>query len=124
MWGLDFVADQLIDGRRFRALTVVDVYTRECLAIEVGQSLKGSDVVRVLQQISQERGAPQMLFCDNGSEFTSQVLDLWAYHNQVKIDFSRPGSRRTTPMWKASTGPCGPNAWMLIGSAIWRRPAS
>ena len=47
MWGLDFVADQLIDGRRFRGLTIVDVYTRECLAIEVGQSLKGSDVVRV-----------------------------------------------------------------------------
>ncbi len=94
------------------------------MAIEVDQSLKGSDVVRVLQRISQERGAPQMLFCDNGSEFTSQVLDLWAYHNQVKIDFSRPGSRRTTPMWKASTGPYPPNAWMLIGSVLWRTPAS
>jgi len=91
VWGLDFVADQLTDGRKFRALTVVDVYTRECLAIEVGQSLKGHDVVRVLQQIANRRGAPQVLFCDNGSEFTSQVLDLWAYHNQVKIDFSRPG---------------------------------
>jgi putative transposase len=91
VWSIDFVADQLSDGRRFRALTVVDVYTRECLAIEVGQSLKGHDVVRVLQRIAEERGMPQMLFCDNGSEFTSQVLDLWAYHNQVKIDFSRPG---------------------------------
>lgn len=91
IWSLDFVADQCSDGRRFRALTVVDVYTRECLAIEVGQSLKGHDVVKVLQQISHQRGAPQVLFCDNGSEFTSQVLDLWAYHNQVKIDFSRPG---------------------------------
>lgn len=88
---MDFVADQLADGRRFRALTVVDVYTRECVAIEVGQSLKGHDVVRVLQRSSQQRGAPQVLFCDNGSKFTSQVLDLWAYHNQVKIDFSRPG---------------------------------
>ncbi len=47
--------------------------------------------MRVLEQIRQERGAPGILFCDNGSEFTSQVLDLWAYHNQVKIDFSRPG---------------------------------
>jgi len=91
VWSLDFVADELAGGRRFRALTVVDVYTRECLAIEVGQSLKGYDVVRVLQQIAGERGMPQMLFCDNGSEFTSQVLDLWAYHNQVKIDFSRLG---------------------------------
>ena len=91
VWSLDFVADQLSDGRRFRALTVVDVYTRECLAIEVGQSLKGHDVVRVLQQVSQQRATPQILFCDNGSEFTSQVVDLWAYHNRVKIDFSRLG---------------------------------
>ena len=51
VWSLDFVADQFTDGRRFRALTVVDMFTRECLAIEVGQSLKGYDVVRVLQQI-------------------------------------------------------------------------
>jgi putative transposase len=47
--------------------------------------------VRVLQQIANERGAPQVLFCDNGSEVTSQMLDLWAYHKQVKVDFSRPG---------------------------------
>jgi putative transposase len=91
VWSLDFVADQLTDGRRFRALTVVDVFTRECLAIKVGQNLKGHDVVWALQQIANKRGAPQVLFCDNGSEFTSQVLDLWAYHHQVKIDFSRPG---------------------------------
>ena len=65
-----------------------------------------------------------MLFCDNGSEFTSQVMDLWAYHNQVKIDFSRPGSRRTMPTWKASMGHYEPNAWMPIGSAIWRKLAS
>jgi hypothetical protein len=86
VWSLDFVADQLSDGRRFRALTVVDVFTRECLAIEVGQHLKGHDVIRVLQQINEERGAPQVLFCDNGSGFTSQLMDLWAYHNGVKID--------------------------------------
>jgi putative transposase len=91
VWSLDFVSDQLADGRRFRALTVVDVYPRESLAIEPGQSLKGEDVVRVLQQIQQERGGPKRLFCDNGSEFCSQVLDLWAYQNGVKIDFSRPG---------------------------------
>ena len=124
VWGLDFVADQLIDGRRFRGLTIVDVYTRECLAIEVGQSLKGSDVVRVLQQISRERGAPQMLFCDNGSEFTSQVLDLWAYHNQLKIDFSRPGKPTDNAYVESSMGPYGPNAWMLIVSVLWRRPAN
>ena len=89
------MADQLADGRRFRALTMVDVFTRECLAIEAGQSMKGEDVVRVLNRIRVGRGLPKFLFCDNGSEFTSQVMDLWAYQNGVHIDFSRwPRGRR------------------------------
>lgn len=91
VWSLDFVADQLADGRRFRALTVLDVFTRESLAIEVGQRLKGEHVVGALNQIREKRGEPKLLFCDNGSEFTSQIMDLWAYHNHVQIDFSRPG---------------------------------
>ena len=91
VWSLDFMADQLTDGRRFRVLTIVDVFTRECLAVEVGQSLKGTDVVAVLNQILSKREAPKMLFCDNGSEFSSQIMDLWAYQNGVRIDFSRPG---------------------------------
>ena len=91
VWSLDFVADQLADGRRFRALTILDIFTRESLAIEVGQRLKGEDVVGALNQIRQKRGTPKLLFCDNGSEFTSQMMDLWAYDNQVQIDFSRPG---------------------------------
>jgi len=62
---LDFVVDQLAGGRRFRALTVVDIYTRECLAIEAGQSLKGKDVVKALNRIKAQRGAPKMFFCDN-----------------------------------------------------------
>ena len=90
-WSLDFVADQLADGRRFRALTIVDVCTRESLAIEAGQSLKAADVVRVLSRICLKRATPKTLFCDNGSEFTSQAMDLWAYHAGVQIDFSRPG---------------------------------
>jgi len=66
----------LADGRRFRALTVVDVFTRESLAIEAGQSLKGVDVVRVLSQVRLKRAIPKTLFCDNGSEFTSQAMNL------------------------------------------------
>ena len=85
------MTDQLGDGRRFRALTVVDVFTRESLAIEAGQNLKGEDVVGVLNRIRQQRGVPKSLFCDNGAEFTSQIMDLWAYQNGVQIDFSRPG---------------------------------
>lgn len=91
VWSLDFVADQLADGRRFRALTIVDIYTRESLAVEAAAGLKGVDVVRVLNHLKVKRGVPQYLFCDNGSEFTGQAMDLWAHQNQVRIDFSRPG---------------------------------
>jgi len=90
-WSLDFVADQLQDGRRFRALTIVDVFTRESVAIESGQSLRGEDVVRTLNKLKHEGRVPKLLFCDNGSEFVGQAMDLWAYQNGAKIDFSRPG---------------------------------
>jgi len=90
-WTLDFVADQLANGQRIRVLTVVDVCTRESLAIEVGQRLRSEHVVQVLTRLTVHRGAPKRLFCDNGSEFCSQLVDLWAYQHQVQIDFSRPG---------------------------------
>lgn len=88
---LGFVADQLSIGNRFHRLTIVDVVTRECLAIEVGQRLAGTNVVAVLNRLRQSGRVPTTLFCDNGSEFTSQILDLWAYHNKVKFEFNRPG---------------------------------
>ena len=65
-----------MDGRRFRALTVAGVFTWESLAIEPGQNLKGTDVVHVLSRICLQRATPKMLFCDNGSEFTSKAMDL------------------------------------------------
>jgi putative transposase len=115
-WSLDFVADQLTDGRRFRALTIVDVFSRESLAIAVGQALQGSDVVEVLNRLRFTRSAPKMLFCDNGSEFTSPIMDLWAYQNGVKIDFSRPGKPTTTPTWNRLTERYVPSAWTHIGA--------
>lgn len=90
-WSLDFIHDQLSHGQKFRALTVVDVFSREALAIEVGQRLRGEHVVQVLNRLVRRRGAPRYLFADNGAEFTGQLVDLWAYHNGTRIDFSRPG---------------------------------
>ena len=75
-WSMDFVSDQLQDGTRFRSLTIVDVFTREAVAIKVGPSLQGDDVVRTLNRVKLERGGPKVLFCDNGSEFTGQAMDL------------------------------------------------
>lgn len=91
IWSMDFVADALFDGRRLRALTIVDNYTRECLAIDVGQRLTGEDVANTLNRIKAQRGLPKTIKVDNGSEFISKAMDRWAYEHGVELDFSRPG---------------------------------
>ena len=84
IWSMDFVADQLADGRRFRALTVIDLFTRECLAIDVGQCARRARCRgRTLERLRFERGLPQRIYCDNGTEFVSAAMDLWAYTNGV-----------------------------------------
>jgi putative transposase len=90
-WSMDFVSDALFNGRRLRALTVVDAFTREALAIEVDQGIKGEQVVTVLARLTLARGAPATIKVDNGPEFISKVLDRWAYEHGVTLDFSRPG---------------------------------
>ncbi len=90
-WSMDFVSDALFDGRRIRALTVADDYSRESLAIEVGQTITGEQVVTVMNRFSAVRGAPRRIRVDNGPEFVSKALDQWAYLHQVTLDFSRPG---------------------------------
>lgn len=90
-WSMDFVADNLFNGRRIRALTVVDNFTRECLAITVDHRLKGDDVVMTMSHIKSHKGLPRRIQVDNGSEFISKALDLWAYEHNVTLDFSRPG---------------------------------
>jgi putative transposase len=90
-WSMDFVSDSLFNGKRFRVLTVVDNYSRECLALEVGQSIRGEQVTAVLTRLKHTRGIPRSIRVDNGSEFVSKAVDQWAYANKVSLDFSRPG---------------------------------
>jgi putative transposase len=90
-WAMDFVADELENGRRLRALTIVDLVSRESPAIVVGSSLTGRDVAAALEEIARTRPLPKIITVDNGSEFTSKVLDAWAYRRGVKLDFIRPG---------------------------------
>ena len=85
------MSDQLYDGRRIRVLTLVDNHTRESLAIHVGQRVRSIEVVGVLEEVAKRHGLPQTIRVDNGPEFISKDLDLWAYWNKVKLDFSRPG---------------------------------
>ncbi len=90
-WSMDFVSDGLYNGRRFRALTVVDNFSRECLAIRADQDIKGQQVVEVLNRLKFTRGLPSSIQVDNGPEFISKALDKWAYENGIILNFSRPG---------------------------------
>lgn len=101
VWAMDFMADQLYDGRRFRVLTLVDTYSRECLTLKSGQSLKSDDVVREMERLCFRRGTPDRICVDNGSEFRSKVMDRWAYLHGVELDFSRPGRPTDNAMIEA-----------------------
>ena len=90
-WSVDFMSDQLANGRRFRLLNVVDDFTRECLAVEVDTSLSGQRVTRVLERLCAVRGLPEHVVSDNGPEFTGQVVDSWDYQCGVQWQFIEPG---------------------------------
>jgi len=91
-WSMDFAADNLFNGRRIRALTVVDNFSRQCLAIQADHSMKAEQVASTMEGLRLFVGrSPQRIQADNGSEFISKALDKWAYENKVALDFSRPG---------------------------------
>src|SRR5690606_8172864 len=90
-WSMDFLSDQLFDGRKIRVLSIVDNFTRLSPALDVRFSYRGSDVVDTLERISARYGRPQRIRVDQGPEFISKDLDLWAYQHDVVLDFSRPG---------------------------------
>lgn len=91
VWSMDFVSDALFTGEKIRILTIVDAYTRESPGIGVGKNYKGTDVVKTLIEAMKYHGVPKVLRVDNGPEFVSKELDLWAYAHKVTLDFSRPG---------------------------------
>ncbi len=106
-WSMDFVTERLENGRYFRVLTVVDQYTRESPALEPAHSFDGGQGGDVLEEIAAQRGYPESITVDNGTEFSSRIMDGWAYKRGVKLDFIRPGKpvdngyiesfKRTTP---------------------------
>ena len=101
VWAMDFVHDQLFDGRKIRILTIIDTFTRLSPAIEVRQNFRGSDVVNTLERVSRALGCPQTIRLDNGPEFISKELDLWAFMRGVALHFSRPGKPTDNAFIKA-----------------------
>ena len=91
IWAMDFVHDQLFDGSKLRVLTIVDLLSRASPAIDVRHTYQGKDVVETLERAALEFGQPKTIRVDNGSEFVSKELDLWAYMRNVTLDLSRPG---------------------------------
>jgi len=104
LWSINFVSDALFDGRRFRALTLVDNFTRECLAIEVAQNLRGEDVVASLEKLRNTRALPARIQADNGPEFISMALDRFAYEQGITLDYSRPGKPTDNPFIESFNG--------------------
>ena len=92
VWAYDFVFERLMDGTKIRFLTVVDEYTRECLAIRVGYNLKSDDVMDVLTDLFIARGIPDHIRSDNGAEFTAKVIRAWLKNLGVKTLYISPGS--------------------------------
>ena len=90
-WAMDFVHDQLTTGRKFRVLTVIDKWNRQCVALHVDFALTGHSVINALEEVRRDSDLPTAITVDNGTEFTSKVLDEWCYQNGVRLDFIRPG---------------------------------
>jgi len=91
VWSMDFMHDQLIDGRNFRLFNVIDDFNREALGIEIDFSLPAERVIRALQQIIEWRGKPAAIRCDNGPENISGALQRWAEKRRIRLDYIQPG---------------------------------
>jgi len=90
-WSLDFVHDALSDGRKIRLLTIIDEFTRECLQIAVDTSLSGRRVSQELEQLIEQRGKPEMIKSDNGTEFTSNAILRWSKDLNIHWHYIQPG---------------------------------
>lgn len=104
VWAMDFLSDQLFDGTKIRVLTIVDAFTKLSPAMDVRPSYTGTNVVQTLERVTRIYGKPKFIRVDQGPEFTSRQLDLWAYANNVILDFSRPGKPTDNSFVEASNG--------------------
>ncbi len=102
-WAMDFVHDQLALGNKLKVLTAVDIFSKFSPVIDPRFSYRAEDVVMTLERVCGEVGYPKTIRVDQGSEFVSRDLDLWAYANNVTLDFSRTGKPTDNAFIKPST---------------------
>jgi len=104
VWAMDFVHDQLAMGTKLRILTVIDTFSRYVPVVDPRLAYRGADVVATLERVCKDMGYPSAIRVDQGSEFVSRDLDLWAYQNDVTLDFSRPGKPTDNAFIEAFNG--------------------
>ena len=109
-WAMDFVHDQLSNGRKFRVLTVIDKWHRQCVALQADFILTGGSVVDVMNEIALSRQLPYAITVDHGTEFTSKALDEWCYVRGMKLRFIRPGKPTENAFIEPSMDACGMSA--------------
>jgi putative transposase len=117
-WSVDFVHDQLSNGRRFRILNVIDDVTKECLAAIADTSISGRRVARELDAIIARRGKPDLIISDHGTEFTSNAMLVWAQSSRTAWHFIAPGKPMQNGICEASTAACVMNCSMRRSSMI------
>ena len=105
-WSMDFMSDELEDGRALRLLNVVDDFTRECPGIEVDRSLPADRVIDLLERVGEGIGFPETIVVDNGPEFASKALHAWAYRRSVKLHFIDPGKPVQNAFVESFNGTC------------------
>ena len=117
---MDFVSDQLANGRRFRVLKIVDDYTRECVLQVVDFSISGERLARELDRLAGKRTLPKTIVCDNGPGLTGKAMFLWSQRSGVKLHFIQPGKPTRMLLLKASTVSSASTAWISIGLPVLR----
>jgi len=110
VWSMDFMHDRLADSRAFRLLTIVDIYSRECVALEVAPRFCSDDVVDILKRACRERGVPSALRCDNGTELSPSPLISGPFGTRLRSIFHDPASRLITPSSNLSTAAFAENS--------------
>ncbi len=105
-WSMDFLRDELEDGRPFRVLTLVDDFTREAPDMEIDRSLPAERVIALLERLEKSRGLPRTIVVDNGPEFASKALHAWAYSRGVELHFIEPGKPVQNAFIESFNGTC------------------
>jgi len=108
-WSLDFVHDQLANGRRFRILNVVDDFSRVCVGQLIDLSISGQRMARFLDQLGEVRGLPKAIVMDNGTEMTSKAMFFWSQRSDTKLHFIQPGKPMQNAFVESFSGTCRDN---------------